>query len=470
MERHSNDGLRKLCDCARRTWAKCEHPWHFNFKWNGENYRFSLDRRIGAIVRDAAGAWKRDRATLGERITDKTTAIDERDRLRTLIRAGALQQANQDKPQRETLTLAQLLDTYRKRYLEIKRRDTLKNTGYQISVILRTELERPDGARRAFGDWLVTDIKADTIEQFQRIRLAKGVAAANRDLSLLRAMFSWGVGREHVERTPFKKGTEVVVRLSRETKRRRRLQPGEGDRLLAACGPHLRAVVEAALETGCRKGELLSLQWWQVRFEPKAEIFLPALKTKTKSDRTIPISARLRSILDMRRNDPEGKTHPPTAYVFGNEVGEAVKSFKRAWERAVLKSHGHKPRYVAKVRGEGDAQRSVRTAALTPESRAQLRAIDLHFHDLRREAGSRWLDGGVPLHRIKQWLGHANISQTSTYLEAEAADNDEAMRQYEERQARLQRIATGSETGHHKPAQSAAMRNSEPQDSPKKLH
>ena len=101
--------------------------------------------------------------------------------------------------------------------------------------------------------------------------------------------------------------------------REEQLRPGEGDRLLAACNPHLRALVEAAIETGCRKGELLSLQWWQVRFEPKAEIFLPAVKTKTKKDRRVPISSRLRPILEMRATDADGNAHPAESYVFGNE-------------------------------------------------------------------------------------------------------------------------------------------------------
>ena len=30
--RHHNDGLRKICGCPRRQWAKCRHPWHFSFK------------------------------------------------------------------------------------------------------------------------------------------------------------------------------------------------------------------------------------------------------------------------------------------------------------------------------------------------------------------------------------------------------------------------------------------------------
>lgn len=274
-------------------------------------------------------------------------------------------------------------------------------------------------------------------------------------------MFNWAVGRDHIERTPFKKGTETIVKVARETKRRRRLRPGEGERLLAACGPHLRAVVEAAIETGMRKGEILSLQWNQVRFEPKAEIFLPAAKTKTKADRTIPVSSRLKAILDMRRVDAAGDEHPPHAYVFGNEIGQQVKNVKRAWQRALLKANGHTPRYITKEIRDGKRSRKVPTAMLTAECLAALARIDLHFHDLRREAGSRWLDGGVPLHRIKQWLGHANISQTSTYLEAEAADNDEAMRRYEER---LQQIATASEKGVQTGAQGTTIGNTKTQE------
>jgi integrase len=51
--------------------------------------------------------------------------------------------------------------------------------------------------------------------------------------------------------------------LPREYERDRRLEAGEEERLLAACGPHLRALVKADLETGCGVGERLSLQWHQ---------------------------------------------------------------------------------------------------------------------------------------------------------------------------------------------------------------
>jgi integrase len=462
--RQRNDGLRKRCPCPRRSWAKCAHPWHFSFKWNGEHYRFSLSHRVGRLRRGADGMWERDRATLGKPITDKTKAEAERDRLRAAIREGTIHE--RETPQRELLTLADLFAHFRKRYLDTERKATIDNIAYQIGVISRTELERTDGTRRPFGDWLVVDVSTDTLEQYQAVRRARGPAAVNRDLSLLRSMFNWAVRKQILERTPFKIGTEPAIRLKREPARRRRLQPGEAERLLSACGPHLRAIVEAALETGCRRGELLSLQWWQVQTEPKPQLFLPAVKTKTGADRWIPISSRLANILEMRRCAPDGTPQARDAFVFGNEIGQPAKSFKRAWERALLVAHGHQALYVRKDAGEG--KKPIKTAVLTPESRAALRTIDLHFHDLRREAGSRWLEGGVPLHTVRDWLGHTSVAQTSVYLAGTLSGQHEAMRRFEE--SRVQRCATDSGTGAQTAAQGAIEANTNAEISSAKHH
>ena len=64
---------------------------------------------------------------------------------------------------------------------------------------------------------------------------------------------------------------------------------------------------------------------------------------------------------------------------------------------------------------------------LSPASREVYRAIDLKFHDLRHEAGSRWLEAGMPLHHVKQMLGHASISTTDTYLNASRIHLHESM-------------------------------------------
>jgi integrase len=430
--RHTNKGLRKVCAHPRRRWSECEHSWYFNFKWQGTHYRLSLDKY------------------LGKHIDSKSAAEDAAADIRKQIKAGTF---GQPAPVLDRLTMGQLLDAYMTRYVEVERKDSVENVTYQIALIKRTEIDRLDGKRQPFGEWLVADVSTDTIDRFKERRRAQGIVAANRDLALLRAAFNWGIRKKQVRETPFKLGTETVVKLSDEHPRSRRLAPGEGEALLGVCSPHLRALVEAALETGCRRGELLSLQWKQVEgitvdgttitWAPKATLFLPHQKTKTKKDRWIPISSRLKAILEMRRFDPKGEPHALDKFVFGSEVGTKVDGFGRAWDTAVLKSHGHTPTYT-------------KTANLTPESRAALQEIGLRFHDLRREAGSRWLDRGMPLHAVRDLLGHSNVSQTSTYLATTSASLHDAMHTYE---TALQQIATPVETGGRKRPRKAKRRD-----------
>jgi len=66
---------------------------------------------------------------------------------------------------------------------------------------------------------------------------------------------------------------------------------------------HLRHLTVAALETDCRRGELLSLQWKQVKREMRYPN-LPADKTKTNEPRLVPVTARLRAVLEYRRRGP----------------------------------------------------------------------------------------------------------------------------------------------------------------------
>jgi integrase len=112
--------------------------------------------------------------------------------------------------------------------------------------------------------------------------------------------------------SPFKRGGVTVIKLDMraEHPRQRRLAPGEEDALLQHARPHLRALITAALSTGCRRGELLSLQWSQVRRDENEDarwIVLPAAKTKRNEARVIPLDRACgRSWLcaSTRRMDP----------------------------------------------------------------------------------------------------------------------------------------------------------------------
>jgi integrase len=421
-------GVYKICECRDR--LKCRHPWWFSFKRRGTAARIrkSLD------------------VVLEKRIDSKTIAEAEASRLRIGIVDNTLPPRTREllglppstAPRLESLTVAELLQTYRERHLQ--QTATGERRAYEIGAIARTVIQRPDGTSAALGVWLIADLTADALERLREARRIPGIhtrkggcnvvggaVAANRDLRLLRAAFNWAIDKGLAERTPFKRGEKTTVKLTQEQARSRRLQPGEEARLLPACSVHLRAVVEAALETGCRKGELLSLQWSQVQVTPRPEVWLPAGKTKTGRARRVPISTRLKSIIEMQQDAYRAVAGlaatdalPGAGYVFGNEIGQRVGSIKTAWLAACRRAT----------------------------------VDDLHFHDLRREAGSRWMEAGVPLATIQRWLGHTNISQTSTYLATTTVGEHEAMRQYEERRGRLTRVDTAGGTPPHEQAQS----------------
>ena len=92
-------------------------------KYNGEHYRFSLERQITRIVRGVDGKWEGDRASLGDPISSKTEA-ERDDRLRNAIRDGTLHLAHQYATERDRLTLAQLMHAYRTQYLMVHRAGT----------------------------------------------------------------------------------------------------------------------------------------------------------------------------------------------------------------------------------------------------------------------------------------------------------------------------------------------------------
>ena len=98
----------------------------------------------------------------------------------------------------------------------------------------------------------------------------------------------------------------------------------------------------------------------------------------------------------------------PSAYVFGDEIGQRAGSVRRAWQTAVLRAHGQKPAWIWKKKTGPNDKGSTR---LSRESEAAYRAINLHFHDLRHEGGSRLLEAGWLVHYVQHMLGHASLNR-----------------------------------------------------------
>jgi integrase len=460
VKRHRNDNVRKVCACARRNWPSCRHAWYLNYKPRHASPPADWLATPGrnGLPRDPK-SWPGYRLSLnahfGRPITNKTDAEALAEALKIEIRDGRFGVVPTTPPTPAAFTLDELMRRYQAEGFTARVWNPAATPGErsQIAVTLATEVPDAAGDTRRFGDFHVRPvgerdplaITAPTLERLRAVRLARvegtdskgrkkrrgGLHTTNRSLALVRAAYNWAIRADLLTDSPFKKGTATAVRVLQEPARERRLYDGEEAALLAASGPHLYAVIVALLDTGCRIGELLSLQWHQVTLDGKERsITLPAGKTKTKRARSIPITTRLAAVLDMRRLDAAGKRHAPRAYVFGRETGERITSVKTAWKLACKR------------------------ASIT----------DLHVHDLRREAASRWADTPVPLSEVQKWLGHARVSQTATYVQARVGHGHVYMAQAEAA-ARLQAFAKESETGGQPVSLKAANVNTSPQDS-----
>jgi integrase len=138
-------------------------------------------------------------------------------------------------------------------------------------------------------------------------------------------------------------------------------------------------------------------------FWDTSQIRIPAENTKDGESRRIPFrrSGRLAEIPERRR------FLGPDAFVFGTVNGEFEASFSTAWETLVLLSAGHTAN---------------RPSAHQRVGRDALRAIDLHWHDLRHEAACRWLAAGLDLRAIQLLLRHADLKTTQRYLNVTDAE------------------------------------------------
>jgi len=364
-------------------------------------------------------------------------------------------------------TVAELLNIYRQRYIEVERLKSRHSALSQIRVLTAELGQLPAKALE----------RPDAIEDFKARCSGRAFATTNRYLARLRHVCNWAIGREMLSATPFHR-RGLRINTKNERRRDRRITEAEEQQLLDACtllnelpranaklswdvvqniragaragvpqrelasrfnipqslssdivsgkiwdpdarlttGDEMRDRIIGALDTGCRCGEMMKIQNkhidWQHRW-----IRILKENSKTELARVIPFDrgGRLEEVL--RRRAFLG----PDAYVFGHaKTGEYVGSFRSAWETLLLLSHGIEP--APRSRGQRRQEREA------------LAKINLHWHDLRHEALSRLADDGVPVHELQMLAGHANITTTQRYMNARANALAESMRQ-----ARLRR-------------------------------
>ena len=209
----------------------------------------------------------------------------------------------------------------------------------------------------------------EKIERFKAKRKAEvSSATVNRELACLKTMFSKAVEWGRTEKNPAAK----VKKFRENPGRERILSPEEARSLIECAGPGIRPVLIVALNTGMRRGEILSLKWADVDF---GKSFILISDSKSGRSRKVPMNAFVYETLQkLPRTSAE--------HVFFNPE---------------TKSH---------IKG-------IRTAFKAACRRAEIKGVRLH--DLRHTAASKMIEAGADLVTVSKILGHASIQMTMRY-------------------------------------------------------
>jgi integrase len=159
----------------------------------------------------------------------------------------------------------------------------------------------------------------------------------------------------------------------------------------ASSSAFLPALIDVAVETAMRRGELMTLGPSRVDLK-KRVARLPM--TKNGSSRDVPLSSKAVSILESLGKDESDVFFPLRA--------DAVT---RAFERA-----------VARARKSYEQDCKDKSVAADPTF-----LVDLCFHDLRHEATSR-LAEKFPLHELAKITGHRDTKMLMRYYHPRAED------------------------------------------------
>ncbi len=147
----------------------------------------------------------------------------------------------------------------------------------------------------AFGQLPLRMFNTKLLEQYQTERISKGnkPATVNRLIATIKHMFTKASEWDMVSGVVLKRIRRVKL-LEENNRRLRYLSIDEIKKLISSCESHLKPIVITALNTGMRKGEILSLQWKNVDLKNG---FILLEKTKSGDRREIPMNDTLRQTL-----------------------------------------------------------------------------------------------------------------------------------------------------------------------------
>jgi integrase len=230
--------------------------------------------------------------------------------------------------------------------------------------------------RPFFGGHLLKDIGSRLINEYKAHRNLEGASPGtiNRELALMKHAFNVALKEwEWVNQNPVLK-----VSMEREPPSRDRwLAFEEEKRVLASSPPWLQDIIIFAVETGCRRGEMLSLDWGSVDLLRKTAVIF---RKKTGERRTIPLSEKAFEVLEAKAKLRSKVRSMNQDLVFTHPEGQRVNinTLRKVFNTALRR---------AKIEG-------------------------FRFHDLRHTFASRLAQSGVDPYAIQRLMGHKTFTTT----------------------------------------------------------
>ena len=240
---------------------------------------------------------------------------------------------------------------------------------------------------RYFEGRTLTQISPLAIETFKRDRLKtptmhdkqRKPATVNAELTVLSAVFTLAVREKLLKENPCSK----VSWLETDEGPCRRLSPEEEQSLLqtaeASSAWYLKPMIQLALWTGLRQGEIIALRRDAIDFS-RNRLYVRNPKWKRDKRRTegVPLGADVRALLEELCHRAQNDLLFPNTTGGQLTRNTVLSAFVRTCAKAGIKN--------------------------------------LRFHDLRHEYGSRLGDADVNMQKIAMLMGHANTRQTERYV------------------------------------------------------
>lgn len=251
-----------------------------------------------------------------------------------------------------------------------------------------------------FGEWPIGRISKPSVREYRKARLKQKrltETTLNRDIEVLRHLLYWAMDEGILTANPLAR-----IRLPRQRRKPRPiLSLAEEGKLLEAAAPHLRNLIKATLDSGMRRGELLTQRAEHIDLI-RSVLLVTHSKTAGGEAREIPLTARFANILavlkdELDKREASDKRKNPDDLVFAFE-GRPIKKIKTAWKAAIRRSG---IRYF-------------------------------RFHDLRHCFNTRLMEAGVIQDVRKALMGHSSGEEVnSLYTHVELPVKREAIQKLE---------------------------------------